>query len=187
MPAGDGLPMAEIYSRQALGVLMAATRPRQIFDQVKPGWRLSASRGSPSPSVLMSWRVPALPPRIVWCKSTGAILPTDRAGGEPSPSCAPPSPCSGPSLGRDDDQAEQLLEETVRGAGPDSRGVPPRRRGLATARQARQQQGRRHCVLTFEVELYVESRPTTKAKIKHVELDTDGAVQGDDVLQAGES
>ena len=167
---------------------MAATRPGQLFDQVKP--RLEAL-GIQGLSVAFGPDEMArshAAPRVVWCKSTGTILPTDRAGGNPRPLVRRRVRVLAHLWGRDDDQAEQLLEETIREVHALTAGVyrPIEESWPLHDKPANNKAGA-YCVLTFEVELYVESRPTTKAKLKHVELDPTGAVQGDGVLEAGES
>lgn len=171
---------------------MAATRPKQLFDQVKPRMEALEIEGLSvefGPEALNKHHAP---PRIVWCKAEGTILPTDRTGGNPRPLVRRRVRFEAHLWGKDDDQTEQLLEETIREVFALTAGVYrpvsevwPQHKKPGETRITTALGG--HCVLIFEVDLYVESKPTTKAKVKHVELDTDGAVQGDDVLQAGES
>lgn len=167
---------------------MAATRPRQIFDQVKPRMEALGIQGLSIAFGPDELARTSSAPRIVWCKSTGAILPTDRAGGNPRPLVRRRVRVLAHLWGKDDDQAEQLLEETVREVQALTAGVyrPVEEAWPLHDKPANNKAGA-YCILTFEVDLYVESKPTQKAKVTNVQLDTDGAVQGDGILQAGET
>ena len=171
---------------------MPATRPKQLFDQVKPRLLALGIQGLSvdyGPEELARHHSP---PRIVWCKAGGEILPTDRVGGNPRPLVRRRLRFEARLWGRDDDQAEQLLEETIREVQFLTAGVyrpvselwpqhaKPEESRLATAKGA-------HCILSFEVDLYVESRPLMKTKAKLLEFDPAGATPGDGVLQTGES
>ncbi len=167
---------------------MAATRPRQLFDQVKPRLIALGIQGLSVDYGPEELGRSHAAPRIVWCKSTGAILPTDRVGGNPHPIVRRRVRVLAHLWGRDDDQAELLLEETVREVQALTAGVyrPVEETWPLHDKPSNNKSGA-HCILTFEVDLYVESRPTTKTRAKHLEFDPTGAVPGDGVLQTGES
>ena len=126
-------------------------------------------------------------PRMVWCKSTGAILPTDRAGGNPRPLVRRRVRVLAHLWGKDDDQAEQLLEETIREVQALTAGVyRPVEEAWPLHNKPANNKAGAYCILTFEVDLYVEARASTVARINATTFDTSTSSPTDEKLDAGE-
>jgi hypothetical protein len=127
-------------------------------------------------------------PRAVWLKSTGAILPTDSPGGNPRAIARRRVRVQAHLWGQTDEQAEQLLEQTIVAVEAVAPGVykPVEETWPLHDKPKSNPQGA-YVVLTFEVNLYVYAAPKTTVKVKAVEFDPSGAVPGDGVMQAGET
>jgi hypothetical protein len=171
---------------------VAATRPKQLFDLAKAKLAelgISGLTVEYGPDALMEH---GSPPRIVWCKGTGDILPTDRVGGNPRPLVRRRVRVEAHIWGQDDEQAEQLLEENIRVVHALAGGVwrpvselwpqhkePEKNHLGATGLGV-------HGVVTFEADLYVDDTPTTTAHVTQTAFDTSTSSPTDGQLDAGE-
>lgn len=149
---------------------MAVTRLQHLYDLVKP--RLEAA----VPRLLVGYGPKdfadeSRSPRVIWCKSTGDILPTDRAGGNPRPIVRRQVRVVAHLWGDDDGQVDDLIEETIRAVDAVAGGAwAPVEEAWPWHDKPAGLRGGAYAVLTFEATVYVESRPTKTAKATAVAI-----------------
>lgn len=155
---------------------MAATRPRHVYDQIVPLMkaehpRLTVGYG---PDDLVKHQDA---PRFIWTKADGEILDTDRAGGNPRPIARRRVNVQAHLWGKDDDEAEALLEAVIRAVDSVSGALYspvselwPQHKDPEKTRLSQGTAKGVHVIVTFQVVLYVDSKPKQTAKATAVAI-----------------